>query len=683
MATERFFAGKRTIIPGVYSQIKSGIKNPPSTSDYGIVLVIDTGSQAEYGGGSGVNGEFNTGQDSIYEFTDLATYREFLKGSVLWKCADALFKPDGAAIGASKVYHVKAATTTKSTMTFTATGGGSAGGSLSISPKDEGIIGNGLLDGTNLYKGYAYTIETGVIDTSKWIFKLWRGTFTKLHTDGLAFDGIAKADSTPLLITQSPEFDNMQTLEDWLDTDANFGEYFVKNSSTVTGAGTVDSADVSGKSSYQVASGGTESYGSQDLTDTLEAVKDLDYTHILADKYGTTSGTVQVETITFPATSAATQGDYILLYNHTGETAAVWLDIDGAGTAPTGTNYINSNYKVEVDIATGDTATQVASKAYTAIFNTTNWRVNVTLVNNGDGTLEITQGKAGDVDDAVPKDASDATAGSITATTDADGADGTTTYNGATIGAIVSHIETDAKYDKYMFFGGGKDKTEFTQTGGSIPMAQYFDTNRVLVVHGESKESSNLTASGFRQWPTIYKAAKVCGRTAGLEPQTPITFKSIGIDGEAHKLTDKEKIQALEEGVLVTYYDSEFEKFTILQGINSLQKNTNFINPDGKSFSHQIERIKAQLNKDLLINAKIQLLGQPSGVNRNTLSPAIVKNWTESFLESKKATEAQDNIIISYQDVTVTRVSDYYNVTYGFVPNGEITKLYFTGFMLD
>jgi hypothetical protein len=546
MATVKFFNNKRRILPGIYSTIKSGIQNPPSTSDFSKVLIIDTGEGAAYGGGSGITGDLASGSDSIYQFTDLISLRAFLKGGLMWKAVEGLFKPDGAAPGASVVYHVKAATTGKATGTFTATGGGAAGGTFAFNPKDEGLIGNGTLTSTDLTKGYAWTIESGIIDTAKWIFKIWVGTYKGAHTDGYAYDEVALADSiTPILLAESPEFNNIQDLIDWADNDSSFGEYFVKDSTcAVTGAGTVDAADVAGVTGYNVTTGGTETYGADDLTDALEAVKDLDYTHILCDAYG-----------------------------------------------------------------------------------------------------------------------------------DAD-------YDGTSVGAIVSHIESDAKYDKYMFIGGGSDKAALSGADGSIVRAEYFDTRRVIVCHSDIKLASSLTSSGFRTWPTVVTAAYNLGRTAGLEPQIPATWKSIGIDGLVHNPTDKEKIQALEAGVWMNCFDTDFNNFIILQGVNTLQNNTNLINGDASSFSHQVERIKAQLNKDLTINAKIQLFGQPNGVNRNTLSEEYIKNWTKRFLESKKATAAQDNLIISYQDINVTLVSDYYEVKYGFVVNNEITKVFYTGVII-
>lgn len=138
----------------------------------------------------------------------------------------------------------------------------------------------------------------------------------------------------------------------------------------------------------------------------------------------------------------------------------------------------------------------------------------------------------------------------------------------------------------------------------------------------------------------------------------------------------------MDEGVLVTVYDSDRSEFTVLQGVNTLQNNAYQLNPDGTSFSIQIRRIAAQLNQELIYNAKNQLLNDPLGVNRNTLSEKDLVEWTKSYLGRKLATDTQDNLIFSFQNVTVTRDQDAYFVTYEFEPNSEINKLFFTGFML-
>jgi hypothetical protein len=554
MATSYIFNGRKESLPGVYATIKSGIQNPPIVADYGTVLIIDTGLGALWGGGAGINGILANGADAVYAFYNLLDYRSFLKGGKFWKLAEPLFKPRKTEPGVSKIYHVKAATTYPALLEFVATGGGANGGTFGAWVRDEGQIGNGVDTGGHLDKGYAFTVETGVIDVAKWIMKFWVGTYKGAYpTDAtyygeaigseLIYDEVLAEDATPQLLAKSPEFSNVQTLIDWAKSDKLFNQYFSYNTAShVHSSGLVDAADISGYSGYTLATGGTETYNTTYLDYALEQVKDLDYVFILADKYG-------------------------------------------------------------------------------------------------------------------PDD-----------------------YDSSEVGKILAHIQTEAKYLKFMFYGAGQDDTEFVQ---SKLITNYFNSAQAIVVHGGVKKVSQADPTGFRVWDAQLHAAAMLGRLCGLPPQIPLTNKSIGIEGLVHNMTQLQKEQALVAGIMTTYFDTDFNDFVCLKGCNSLQNNTNLINPDGTSFSVQVERIVGQINHDLVVNAKIQLLGQPSGVNRNTLSANYVKNWTEAFLETKVASASQDNLIIAFQDVTVTRRQDTYWVSYAIVVNNEIDKLFFTGFLVE
>lgn len=289
MATQISFNGAIRRLPGAYATIVSGEQNAPAALDYNTVLIIDTGLGASWGGGSGITGTLASNKDSVYTFTDIDAYRNFLKGGLQWKIAEQLFFPFQGVNGVGRVMHVKAATTVAATMTLTATGGGSNGGTFAIRVRDEGIIGNGVMTSGHLDKGYAFQIESGVIDTDKWIFKIYRGAWVGDHTDGISFNEITKANSPELLLAESPEFDNIQELIDWANTDSTFNAYFsLDSSSTVAGTGAVNDADFTSLTGYQLATGGTESYSSANLDAVLEAVRDVDYQYILSDKYGTT-----------------------------------------------------------------------------------------------------------------------------------------------------------------------------------------------------------------------------------------------------------------------------------------------------------------------------------------------------------------------------------------------------------
>lgn len=131
------------------------------------------------------------------------------------------------------------------------------------------------------------------------------------------------------------------------------------------------------------------------------------------------TGVFEVQTLTFPATAGATQGDFVVVENAAGTSYAVWLDIDAAGTEPSGAVYTAADNKIEVDIVTGDTAAQVGTKVFTAIDGNI---TNVTAVDNEDGTVTLTQTKMGDVTAPNPSNSAENGAGSITGATNTAGA---------------------------------------------------------------------------------------------------------------------------------------------------------------------------------------------------------------------------------------------------------------------
>lgn len=542
MATQVDFNNRTRKLPGAYSTITSGEQSTPQNLDYGKILIIDTGLGATWGGGAGSVGALASGKDAVYKFTDIDSFRSHIKGGLLWKMAEGLFFPYPGYPGVSTVYLAKAATTAPASLTFTVTVA-LKGGTFKVKCRDEGVIGNGVLTSTHLDKGYAFTVTPGVNDITKFIYKIWQGTWTGDHTDGIAYNEVAKASSTPILVVQSPEFDNIQTLIDWAKVDEGFGRRFVLDAtSAVVGDGIVAAGDITAFLTYTIATGGTETYAAGDLTKVFESVLDLDYQFLLSD--------------------CIVPADY--------------------STAPTT--------------------------------------------------------------------------------------------------SIVSHIsDPNTEFIKTLVIGGGADEATFTTA--TLVMAPALNSNRSIVVHGAIKQRSKAVASGFRVWPPAYHAAVVLGRVCGLQPQIPVTNKQISVDGLVHNLTKKTQEIALDNGILVTVSDQYRGGFKVLQGVNTLQDNKVLFNSLGKSHSIQFERITAQINRELIINSEIDLLGQANGVNVNTLSPGLLKTWTETYLMSRVAATLEDNLLLSFRNVTVTRVDDYYRVTYGIVVNNEITKIFYTGYL--
>lgn len=126
-------------------------------------------------------------------------------------------------------------------------------------------------------------------------------------------------------------------------------------------------------------------------------------------------GNAQVETITIPATAGATQGDYIVLKNALSQkTAAVWLDIDANGTAPTGVKYTGADYKIKVSIVTGGLAPANALLFKAAIEAVTAFAAEITLTDHLDGTTTLTQKYAGVVAASDPENTGSTGVGSIT-----------------------------------------------------------------------------------------------------------------------------------------------------------------------------------------------------------------------------------------------------------------------------
>jgi len=641
MSTKVRFGNKIIQLPGSYSRIISGQNNPPRDLDYGVLLIIDnndlnsTVTSNGIMGGAGVNGELAQGKDTIYTLNDIKEFRDFVGPGWWWKAAEGLFNPDGRGNGVSKVKVIKPATTTAANLVFTATGGGAAGGTFAVKTRDESTSSNGVsnetraqgsvtvtsagatsdkitikisgitvasytnansdniatvvaglaanmtllgicsvisstsptivfsapigygassniitptvevtgtatgtatkfsggLDATKLYSGYAYTIETGVKDTSKWVYKLWRGEYKGLYSDNIPYDEVYQADSKFVLMAQSPEFDNIQTLITWGLTNTDFGRYFVldQEESEVTGLGTVTSADIINIKSFQLATGGSATYDS--LADVLDVIKDLDYNAIL-----TTCSTTKPQTDT----------DILL---------------------------------------------------------------------------------------------------------------------------ILDHIVNEAKYDKFLFLAGHDDAIL-----SSIEYASDFNSERVNLVHGSIKKASKLDASGFRIWEAFFHAAYYTGRVLGLAPQVPITFKSLDIDGLVSELNDKDKEIADDYGVLVTVWDEDFGKFINLHDVNTLQDSDFVLTNNGESHLIQIERIKSQLNKELIINSKKDLLSDPDGVNKSSLTEEDAIEWTKIYLQRKIGT-----LIVEYRNVTAHTEQDMIFVDYEASPNSEIKGIFFTG----
>lgn len=251
---------------------------------------------------------------------------------------------------------------------------------------------------------------------------------------------------------------------------------------------------------------------------------------------------------------------------------------------------------------------------------------------------------------------------------------------------ILDFCTNTSKYEKFLFLGGG-GSTSVSQLkglsgGNSQNIAAYFNSDNVIVCHGGKKKAFQGVV-GLRTYNTLYFAFLAAGRVAGLQPQVPVTLKSVDIDGEVHRLNAEEQEFCIKNGILYSYYDMELKTIVIGQGVTTLLNNNYLVNNDASSFSIQLKRITAQLNKEIISEAKRVFYGSESGPNRNTVSPESVSTWLDGFLKSKIASTNKDELITDFGDIQVTVSQDNLSTQYSFVPNFENSKMVFTGFILD
>ena len=224
--------------------------------------------------------------------------------------------------------------------------------------------------------------------------------------------------------------------------------------------------------------------------------------------------------------------------------------------------------------------------------------------------------------------------------------------------------------------GGEDDDDLFGVSNTSESIAKYFNSSQVVCVHG-APIVMRKDQNGTKKLHTIYLAAAIVGLNAGLAAQTPLTFKRVSYQSFEYDLKKKEREKALQLGIMHVRNVSGF--WCINQGITTLQDNKKTIADDGQSFELSVELIKAQLNKELILEGQTRFTGQTAA----QASPESVKNFTETKLSSLVAYPGNDNLLISWKNVKVTaRNSDYF-ITYDFVPNVPVNKTFFVGNILD
>lgn len=240
------------------------------------------------------------------------------------------------------------------------------------------------------------------------------------------------------------------------------------------------------------------------------------------------------------------------------------------------------------------------------------------------------------------------------------------------VNQALNHVLNDAKGIKQI-------ATYEAEKADAVIAAQNYDSDSVICCAGVIKTTSQTSPTGFITNDAMYTVAKCVGRIFGLSPEIPATMKDLEIDGLEVEPSDKDLEDCLDSGVIMPYFDSDLNAFVLSQAVNTLQENTELVNPDCSTYSIQAKRILAQVVKNLVSQSKIDFWRGDKPVNKSTLSDAYVKAWTETLLSklTVASNKTDNNYLLTYEVTKVVTDGDSKKVHLAVTVNGEITKIFF------
>lgn len=240
---------------------------------------------------------------------------------------------------------------------------------------------------------------------------------------------------------------------------------------------------------------------------------------------------------------------------------------------------------------------------------------------------------------------------------------------------IISHINNEASRKKFLVTG-----LYDTGLSDSITAAGNLNTRYAIGVHsGLYVPDINNPAIEVAK-SSVYHAALVCGRLAGVTPETPLTYKNLRITKLQDELKNKyERELAIAAGVLHTRRVARLG-YVVNQSINTLQLNDNLVNPDGSSPEISVERIMAQMNYEIDRGLTPLFIGK----NRSQVSAGDLVSYVNTYLKGIQAVDGvREGMIINFFDVVAERQGTVYFVTYSFEANTPINKIFTTGTIVD
>lgn len=675
MATITNFAGKQEVEPGAYSQIIGSGTPQAAVDTFGNVLLIDTGIGTGFTAGAGVNGQLKSGLSSLQDFFTPLDMKNYLKGGILYDLVDYLWAPSNNGNGPQKVSFLKAATTTGATYVMSLN---SSANSITYQARNEGTFGNGVLNGSVLTNGYGVKIKAGILNPNKFIIEIYEGQFKGLDPNGNAY-GLTISQLQGLGINTavytSIEFARFAELVTLLTNDRNFNKLFKVAASSGSDFA-FDSSVLIALPGINVFTGGTCVYNAIDVDDALAAVVDVDNDMFLCLDYDLDQTPLVVNHLTVPVLST---GGPI---GSGGGNA-----FSGGGTFFWVLTVLNANG--ETTISNELTATIAANGSinftWPAVANETNgyrlYRGTVTATENkyqtiGHGILTFTDiGAVGTT--GTPPVSNTASYTTVGSSTSGNNKGALSTANEK----ILNYVNTQSTFtEKALYIGGNSNDFDLGNSGfGTLQMAQSYNNPLTIICHSGIEMPLDVNDDSlFLSLPSLYMAAMVCGREAGLQPQTPGTYKDLRVSGVTDPLSKSDRVRALEGGVL--HLKQVGTTWLINQSINTMQVNTDIVNTQGNSPEISVMRIKHQLNKEL-IQAATPLF---TGGNLFTASDADVLAFTESFLQDRTVEPGKnDNLIIAYKNIVVGQFNGKKSITYCFKVNEPVNQTLFTGTMFD
>lgn len=638
------FNNQEIVEPGVYARTTSGEPVRPTDFPFGGIMIVDTGSFAGWGGGSGINGELANGKKAIYTFTNPNNFRSFVKGGEMFLFSPYLFNPADGASGPAQVSIVRACTTTSAKISKTF-----AAGSFAAKLKNEGKIGNGVLDDKKASIVFALlgsTLTVGAelnLDFKNGATVLQNINFDATSTSQLAnhaavVDAInsgnggftAKIIGAQIQVFAPDGFGasgNTLTMASTAEVD------LVDAPQTITFAGGVNGTNLLKGCAMKVVAGEYDpaKFIAEFYLGTFAGKTNSGFNYGQTDEENsnpillcTTDEIATVDELVFWA-----MNDY--KFKQSFELVANESFATGAGVI------INSDIDATFKLATGGTE----------VYNPSDLDAALEFLREEQNTFFVC---------------------------DRVGAQARSVQNVK----ILDSVKNNSEFERFLIIGGGKDSTELEgSSNSSIEIAKFYNTHKVIVVHSGATLTDPISKIE-EKFSSLLTTLNVAGRLGGLEPQEPLTFKALALTGYNHVLSPAERVRALKAGVLHIREVANMGN-VVNQGVNTLQKNTVLWNPDGTSYEISIMSISSQLNKELILNLRPLFVG----ANRGRVTPADVKSSIEGYLMSQTTLDTDDKLINKFKNVNVTRVEDRFECTYSFEPNGPINKLLLTGFMMD